>query len=81
MLENKTKLGQEPAFPIEKQLNYGNHGLLPESENGMSKRFYAAVEITKAIFANKSTVTIENGLAVNEVAMAYAIADELLRQE
>lgn len=70
------KLGQEPAFAC----MYGDqsNGYLQE---GISKRFYAATEILKAILSNKNTVTIENGLAGNEVAMAYAIVDELLKQE
>ena len=85
MKANK-KLGQEPAYPIEKELNYDNYGILPEFENGMSKRFYATCAAMQGLLTNEiymSYMAKEYREKTNKAVIedAYEIADELLKQE
>ena len=85
----KQKLGQEPAFPTEldiqrREFTRGKNGLtnneMDDNLNGMTKRFYAATEMAKALIPTYEKV---NGSVVSSeiVKKAYAIADELLKQE
>jgi len=75
------KLGTEPAFAQSStELYYAAIGQ-DQMTSGMSKRFYAACSAMQGILSASKTLSIENGLAVNEVRLAYAIADELLKQE
>lgn len=79
----KGKLGQEPAFPFESK-EYGNVGI---NETGMSKRFYAACEVTQGLLASNIIESInlqnKNGFKTEQLvaSLAYTIADELLKQE
>lgn len=87
-MENlKSKLGQEPAFPMVN--SEGLPGLITEPysdfiknyyTNGMSKRFYAACIVMQGILANSH---ISTGLLNKDgvVKASYQYADELLKQE
>ena len=79
-MENKEKLGQESAFPIEYQ-EFNSFGEFKRTEFGMDKRFYAACAAVSGIMANARTEPIENFHFKNIVEDAYKIADELLKQE
>jgi hypothetical protein len=81
-----SKLGQEPAFPIEEmQKNVNDTGiseLIPHL--GMSKRFYAACFAMQGILSTKSQYIMGNrDLPIpNEIAKySLECADELLKQE
>lgn len=63
------KLGQEPAFPYP-----------TIHESGISKRFYAACAAMSGICADPNIVLNGEKLIIN-VETAYAVADELLKQE
>ena len=72
-MENKEKLGQEPAFPM------------IDVSDGMSKRFYAACAVMQGLLSNPN---ISNWVSEDkqqqriEIAItAFAFADELLKRE
>lgn len=89
MSENKTKLGQEFAFPC---VGYGlnGDGYLQE---GISKRFYAACQITPSVISallssDKAIQRLNNVMKQTNssqeeviVGMVYEYVDELLKQE
>ena len=72
-MSEKQKLGQEPAFATSADL--GGEAIYQE---GMSKRFYAACAAMQGLLSNSQNLEIQNTEVVNK---AYAIADELLKQE
>lgn len=75
------KLGQEPAFPLPSgvEVNYNENGVIVDTANGMSKRFYAACAAMQGLLANTNiAVTYEPEWTIE---FAYACADELLKQE
>ena len=83
------KLGQEPAFASSYDLHTGFDSLGDKeftriSNDGMSKRFYAACAAMQGLISGHYKVnTVNNGFpepcAICE--QAYQFADELLRQE
>lgn len=89
-MENKEKLGQESAFPIEYQ-EFNSFGEFKRTEFGINKRFYAACVAVQGILANINTARqVEKALGDNPtiedvdaiiVRASYRIADELLKQE
>ncbi len=95
MSENKSKLGQESAFPVVETEYNGIHQSFKNNctEAGMSKRFYAACQIAPSVISsllsNSDTrlalgKTMKNsGLSQEEVivGMVYEYVDELLKQE
>ena len=79
MSEIKTKLGQEPAFPVPTNCRLkldSNGNVVNSPEDGMSKRFYAACAAMQGLVAHY-------GLAYSEqhAKESYKLADELLKQE
>lgn len=72
-MENKEKLGQEPAFPM------------IDVSDGMSKRFYAACAAMQGLLANNNLgklVSDDLYLQREQVAKtAFSFADYLLKQE
>lgn len=64
-------LGQEPAFASFQGEQYS-------TQQGMSKRFYAACAAMQGILSN-SDVTVKN--AKDYAEMAYDFADEILKHE
>lgn len=104
MLENKTKLGQEPAFQVPTNCRLkldSNDNVINSPEDGMSKRFYAATFALQGLCANQKNTKMGSNLFIrilqlffpkiniksttgnckDMVAIAYDMADELLRQE
>ena len=95
-MENKEKLGQEPAFPI-KHKELTPFGELESFKLGMSKRFYAACAAMQGLLSQHiKTEDMEpdciepvyqasySSLDPNYYELvrdAYRIADELLKQE
>jgi hypothetical protein len=80
MKTENQKLGQEPAFATERELKWDNYGLLPEFENGMSKRFYAACAAMQGMLATGRYS--ENGIFNPVIGrLSFEIADELLKAE
>lgn len=81
-----TKLGQEPAFPLDGQFAMS---ALKSNNFGMSKRFYAACAAMQGMLANmeflkaNGQAALQNGLKPEEffIKTAYSLADELLKQE
>lgn len=75
------KLGQEPAFARP----FGEVGdTFSESQEGMSKRFYAACAAMQGILSNKRTLIDQyhpECFPEEIVHNAYVFADELLKQE
>ena len=80
-MSEKQKLGQEPAFANGNKNTKDSDG----TPNGMSKRFYAACAAMQGLLSNSfvNTVLSQNPEVQNTeiVNKAYAIADELLKQE
>lgn len=73
-MENK-KLGQEPAFP--------NTDCETFSNDGMSKRFYAACAAMQGLISNPYWASV-NPLGIDTpelVKKSLEVADELLKQE
>lgn len=86
MEENKKRLGQEPAFPIEEMQNNindtGISQLVPHL--GMSKRFYAACMAMQGLLSKHGEYSSTNmlGLTPEEaVRKSFLFCDELLAQE
>jgi len=87
MKTENEKLGQEPAFPPSRE----TQELAPSCEGyhvGMSKRFYAACAAMQGILTNQNlSQNLTKGITNNKDANAaiinhaYAVADELLKQE
>lgn len=90
-MENQNeKLGQEPAFPLPSgvEVNYNENGVIVDTANGMTKRFYAACMAMQGLcsssqirpgtfdFEARGKETIRHLTKI-----AYNIADELLKQE
>ena len=79
-IENKEKIGQEPAFPI----THEQFETVP-TYKGMSKRFYAACAAMQGLLANKNIcnwVSDDPYSQREEVAKtAFSFADYLLKQE
>ena len=71
----ETKLGQEPAFPVE------NKHVFNPKYNGMSKRFYAACAAMQGLLSIPSPIAMDENTIHNEIKLCYAYADELLKQE
>lgn len=84
----KGKLGQEPAFACEHELNFNVNGYEHAEQDGMSKRFYAACAAMQGILANnrvtelfeKANITVEEERKYLAEA-SFLMADELLKQE
>jgi len=81
-----SKLGQEPAFPCEKEyLSDTGSGLTHrEFLPGINKRFYAACAAMQGLLMkNGLGLYTDNRIdnAKSYVKSAYMIADELLKQE
>jgi hypothetical protein len=75
-----TKLGQAPAFPTDINPIKG------AAYYGMSKRFYAACAAMQGILANGNGFYLNEGAKTsdnlkNKIIFAFAVADELLKQE
>ena len=87
MSENKTKLGQNPAFPVDAD------SALRDAPLGMSKRFYAACQIAPSVISallssDKAIQGLNNVMKETHssqeeviVGMVYEYVDELLKQE
>lgn len=80
-MENKKKLGQEPAFEFgyEKLYSYQTQSgdyRKPEKEPGMSKRFYAACAAMQGLI-----VGVDDPVYENIAKISFKMADELLKQE
>lgn len=78
MKEKDEKLGQEPAFPLDKESSdmiTGGYGM-DERYLGVSKRFYAACAAIQGILSRPNS-----GGMKTIVSDSYAFADELLKQE
>jgi len=76
----KELLGQEPAFPREKQKF--------DNQVGISKRYLTAKDILCSVLSNQHTVkaiadSSKDGdeFVTNAVKYSYNITDELLKQE
>ena len=89
-MSEKQKLGKEPAFPMVNSEGLpGDLSIVncnpANSSVGMSKRFYAACAAMQGLLSNSfvNTVLSQNPEVQNTevVNKAYAIADELLKQE
>jgi hypothetical protein len=81
-METKSKLGQEPAFPIEYG-EYNSTGLLCKRQDfGISKRLYIATFALQGFIAGRSPHVelkhIDKSLIVK---YAFEYADEMLKQE
>jgi hypothetical protein len=78
VMENKKKLGLEPAFPTPDYV-LQNSGVIYDPV-GMSKRFYAACMAMQGIISTlKGT---EETIYYNQIAKdSYLMADELLKEE
>jgi hypothetical protein len=79
MSENKTKLGQEPAFPVPTNCRLkldSNGNVVNSTEDGMSKRFYAACFAMQGLISHYG-VAFED----SHVQKAFYFADKLLEQE
>jgi len=76
------KLGQEPAFPLPSgvEVNYNENGVIVDTANGMTKRFFAACAAMQGLFANPHPVFVNAGME-SLIKQAYYAADELLKQE
>lgn len=90
MSENKTKLGQEPAFQVPTNCSLkrdNNENIINSPEDGMSKRLYIACEAMKAMISNPNIRRPDKDYSEKPsdyekfIAIAYEYADELLRQE
>jgi hypothetical protein len=68
------KNADKPAFPIPSR-NKEVDGSL-----GLTKREYFAAMAMQGILSGNDTISIENGLFINEAKICIAIADELLKQ-
>ncbi len=88
MPRQKKKLGQEPAFPRTEADLFG--GGFCEGQTGMSKRFYAACAAMQGVLSDETAmlqlIKFARERGRNEgrkfiIEAAYALADELLRQE
>lgn len=81
MSENKTKLGQEPAFAQTMLTNQEQeqlkNGLL---QFGMSKRFYAACFAMQGILASPNA-DVQLLYDNQKAEYSFKMADELLKQE
>lgn len=80
----KKKLGQEPAF-ARSEGNYDGGGCAKE-QDGISKRFYAAEGMVRALIEspnfNELLGNLPAGIWISKVVeKGYKLADELLRQE
>ena len=85
------KLGQEPAFPANKEIWDGMELQKREHERGMSKRFYAACAAMQGILSNSSFMVSLSKIHPNKedvskmqahlACSAYEYADKLLEQE
>ena len=94
-MEQKNKLGQEPAFPLkrkevigytEPEFNYptSNFESKPIYDNveygGISKRFYAACAAMQGILSNPAFSNMKS--KPSDISkMSLGMADELLKQE
>lgn len=88
---NKEKLGQEPAFANSETYNPNNMEANGMFSPGMSKRFYAACTAMQGLLANTNTARqlsrqLPKSASIDDcyvsvVATAYAMADEILKQE
>ena len=84
-MEDKNKLGQEPAFPYEHINNDGYR----QSFEGMSKRLYIATKLVQGMLSNMAFLEFsaqtakKNNRDYDEflVFTAYTLTDELLKQE
>lgn len=82
-MENKEKLGQEPAFPNEcaRWLSKDEELII----SGMSKRFYAACAAMRGLLSNPNIsnwVSEDKQQQRREIAItAFSFADELLKRE
>ena len=79
-MEQKQKLGKEPAFPdpsrgMEQSISNQTPWANPE---GMSKRFYAACAAMQGLLSNSLAIDSEFD---NICKAAFMAADELLKQE
>ena len=74
MSDEKTNLGQEPAFPCE-------HFPQDSTIEGISKRFYAACSAMQGLLSRD--LPKEQNYYYTEILIqkAYRYADELLKQE
>ena len=78
-MEEKEKLGQEPAFPVVEPNSNMAAWVAGIDPTGMSKRFYAACAAMQGIVSmHKNTGDIDNGWICKA---AFNMADELLKQE
>ena len=82
------KLGQEPAYPVEVNLHnveeqFSQNGPCTIMCHGMSKRFYAACAAMQGLLSNgRYDQRYYEGDSTSLICKrAYAIADELLKQE
>ena len=87
MSNEKTKLGQEPAFPVPTNcsLRSENGNVINSPEDGISKRTYIATKILCSLISNADRHSQEgdcmswNYHHLSEIA--FTAADELLKQE
>ena len=79
-MEQKQKLGQEPAFATQHVVADANDPAFKLGKSVISKRFYAACAAMQGICADPNVKLDENG-CVAVAKMAYGVADELLKQE
>lgn len=78
------KLGQEPAFPLPSgvEVNYNENGVIVDTANGMTKRFFAACAAMQGLLGNGRYNDSEvYATKTPFIELCYALADELLKQE
>ena len=79
-MEQKQKLGQEPAFATQHVVADANDPAFKLGKSGMSKRFYAACAAMQGILASPNAdVQLLNDNQKAEYS--FIIADKLLKQE
>ncbi len=74
-MNDKKKLGQEPAYPIDLE-----HGYSSEHSKDMSKRFRAACMAMQGQIS-KYGLSIELSRISRDIEYSLLYADELLKQE